>query len=384
MLITSSDELASFCQSVSKYSYITVDTEFVRERTYWPKLCLVQIAADDKAAAIDALAPNIDLTPLFDLMLNENILKVFHSPGQDLSVFHTVMQDVPRPIFDTQTAAMVCGFGEQPAYASLVYSLLGVQVDKASQMTDWARRPLTDRQISYALSDVTHLINVYEQLREKLEASHRSAWVEQEIAAMLEPSSYMSDPDEQWRRVRIRRPTRKALAVLREITRWREHVAQERDRPRAWIIKDESLAEIAATQPSSIEQLERVRGVTERFAEGRDGRAILTAIEDALSSPESEWPKLAPRSIRPDVSDTLVALLQALLKIRADENEVATGIVANRKELEQIAIDDDADVRALKGWRREVFGEDALRLKHGKLAITSNGNGAIAVSMNGR
>lgn len=383
MLITSSDELESFCQSVSQYPYVTVDTEFVRERTYYPKLCLIQVAADDKAAAIDALAPDIDLTPLFDLMLNRDILKVFHSPGQDLSVFHTVMDDVPQPIFDTQIAAMVCGFGEQPAYASLVYSLLGLQVDKASQMTDWARRPLTERQISYALSDVTHLIKVYELLREKLEASGRTRWVEQEIAMLMEPSTYTSEPDEQWRKVRIRRPTRKALAVLREVTRWREHVAQDRDRPRAWIIKDDSLAEIAATQPSSIEQLERVRGVTERFAEGRDGRAILDAIDRAIESPESGWPELPRRNGKPDVSDTLVALLQALLKIRSDENDVATGLVANRKELERIAIDDDADVRALKGWRREVFGQDALRLKHGKLAITSNGNGAIAVSMNG-
>lgn len=362
---------------------MAVDTEFVRERTYWPKLCLVQVAADDKAAAIDALAPDIDLTPLFDLMLNRDILKVLHSPGQDLSVFHTVMQDVPQPIFDTQIAAMVCGYGEQPAYASLVYSMLDVQLDKASQMTDWARRPLTDRQISYALSDVTHLIKVYEILREKLEASGRTPWVDQEIAAMMDPSTYVSEPDEQWRKIRIRRPTRKALAVLREIARWREHAAQDRDRPRGWIIKDDSLAEIAATQPASVEQLERVRGVTERFAEGRDGRAILDAISDALESPESEWPDITRRNGKPDVSDTLVALLQALLKIRSDENDVATGLVANRKELEQIAINDEADVRALKGWRRDVFGQDALRLKHGKLAITSNGSGAIAVNMNG-
>ncbi len=383
MLITSSDELKAFCESVSDHPYITVDTEFIRERTYWPKLCLVQVAVEGKAAAIDALAPDIDLNPLFDLMRNENILKVFHSPGQDLSVFHTVMQDVPSPIFDTQIAAMVSGFGEQPAYATLVYSLLGEQVDKASQMTDWARRPLTERQIKYALSDVTHLVKVYELLREKLEATGRTKWVEQELETLVEPSSYVSDPDEQWRRVRIRRPTSKALAVLREITRWRENVAQERDRPRAWIIKDESLAEIAATQPASVDQLERVRGVTSKFAEGRDGRDILAAVDRALESPQSEWPEVARRNGKPDISDTLVALLQALLKICADENDVATGIVANRRELEAIATNDQADVRAMKGWRREVFGDDALRLKHGKLAITSNGADAIAVSMNG-
>ncbi len=384
MLITSSDELASFCQSVSGHPFITVDTEFVRERTYWPRLCLVQVAAGEHAAAIDALAPGIDMAPLFELMRDEDVLKVFHSPGQDLSVFHTVMNDVPEPIFDTQIAAMVCGFGEQPAYASLVNSLLGERVDKASQMTDWARRPLTERQIKYALSDVTHLIRVYEQLLEKLENSGRLRWVEQEIASLLEPANYMSDPDEQWRRVRIRRPTRKALSVLREVTRWREEVAQQRDRPRAWIIKDESLAEISATQPSTVEELERVRGVTPRFAEGRDGRSVLAAVKRGIESPEDDWPNVPRRNGIPDVSDTLVALLQALLKIRADENDVATGLVANRRELEQIAIDDEADVRALKGWRRELFGEDALRLKHGELAITSNGNGAIAVNMNGK
>jgi ribonuclease D len=383
MLITTSPELRSFCETVSSHPFITVDTEFIRDRTYWPRLCLIQIAIDDHAAAIDALAPEIDLEPVFDLMRDQNILKVFHSPGQDLSVFHTVMNDVPTPIFDTQTAAMVCGFGEQPAYATLVSMLLGERVDKASQMTDWSRRPLTDRQIEYAISDVTHLIKVYEILRDRLEESGRTGWIEQEIAELLEPSSYVSDPGEQWKRVRMRRPTRKALAVLRQIAVWRENVAQSKDRPRAWILRDDSLAEIAATQPVTIDQLERVRGITPKLAEGRDGRDILAAVEFALNMPESDWPEMRSRNGATEVSDTLVAVLQALLKIRADQNDVATGMVANRKDLELIAMDDNADVRALKGWRREVFGEDARRLKHGELGITSNGADAIAVSMDG-
>lgn len=383
MLITTTSELRTFCETVSRNPFIAVDTEFIRERTYWPKLCLVQVAVDGHAAAIDALAPGIDLTPLFDLMLNQDILKVFHSPGQDLSVFHTVMDDVPSPIYDTQTAAMVCGFGEQPAYATLVAELVGERVDKASQLTDWARRPLTDRQIEYAISDVTHLIKVYEILRERLERSGRSEWLEQEIQALLNPGSYMSNPDEQWKRVRIRRPTRKALAVLREVAGWREKEAQLRDRPRAWIIRDDSLAEIAATQPSTTAQLERVRSVTPKLAESKSGSDILKAVARAVNMPESEWPEMQPRSGGSEVSDTLVAVLQALLKIRADQHEVATGMVANRKDLELIAMNDNADVRALKGWRREVFGEDALRLKRGELAITSDGSDAIAVSMNG-
>ena len=384
MLITSSDELRLFCSRLSGHRFVAVDTEFLRERTYWPKLCLVQVAVDGEAAAIDTLAPGIDLTPLFDLMQNSDVLKVFHSAGQDLSVFHTVMNDVPRPIFDTQIAAMVCGYGEQPAYATLVNSILDVQIDKASQMTDWSRRPLTDRQINYALSDVTHLINIYLELRQKLDESDRADWVEQEIDALLEPSSYVSNPDDQWKRIRIRRPTRAALAVLREVAGWRERAAQERNMPRAWVVKDDSLAEIAANQPSSTQQLERVRGISQRFAEGRDGKAVLAAVQRALDTQESDWPDVPRRNGRQDVSDTMVALLQALLKIRSDENSVAAGMVANRKELEQIALNDEADVRALGGWRREVFGEDALRLKHGELAITSDGSDAIAVRMNGR
>ncbi len=384
MLITSSDELSLFCSRLSGHRFVAVDTEFLRERTYWPKLCLVQVAVDGEAAAIDTLAPGIDLTPLFDLMQNSDVLKVFHSAGQDLSVFHTVMNDVPRPIFDTQIAAMVCGYGEQPAYATLVKSILDVQIDKASQMTDWSRRPLTDRQINYALSDVTHLINIYLELRQKLDESDRADWVEQEIDALLEPSSYVSNPDDQWKRIRIRRPTRAALAVLREVAGWRERAAQERNMPRAWVVKDDSLAEIAANQPSSTQQLERVRGISQRFAEGRDGKAVLAAVQRALDTQESDWPDVPRRNGRQDVSDTMVALLQALLKIRSDENSVAAGMVANRKELEQIALNDEADVRALGGWRREVFGEDALRLKHGELAITSDGSDAIAVRMNGR
>jgi ribonuclease D len=384
MLITTSAQLHAFCESLQGHLFVAVDTEFIRERTYWPKLCLVQVAVEGNAAAIDALAPHLDMAPLFDLMRDRNVLKVFHSPGQDLSVFHTVMQDVPSPIYDTQTAAMVCGYGEQPAYATLVDALLGERVDKASQMTDWSRRPLTDRQIDYALSDVTHLVHLYSILTEKLADMGRTEWVEQEVATLLEPSSYMSDPSEQWRRVRLRRPTRGALAVLREVAGWREKVAQERDRPRAWIMRDDSLAEIAVMQPSNVADLERVRGINPRFAEGPDGQAIIDAVITAVESPQDTWPELPSRNGTSDVSDTLVALLQALLKIRADQNQVATGLVANRRDLEMIARDDNADVRAMNGWRREVFGEDALRLKHGELGITSNGADAIAVRMGGR
>jgi ribonuclease D len=383
MLITKTKELEDFCGQIAGASYVTVDTEFIRERTYWPKLCLVQVAIEGHAAAIDTMAPGLDLSPLFKLMRNEAVLKVFHSAGQDLTVFHSVMGDIPKPLFDTQLAAMVCGYGEQPAYATLVSAIAGEAVDKASQMTDWSRRPLTDRQIEYALSDVTFLIPVYESLCKQLKAAGRSDWVDEEIELMSQPDSYVSEPSEQWRRIRIRRPNRKSLAVLREIAEWRELAAQQRDLPRAWVMRDDSLAEIAANRPVTVQELERVRGITPKFSEGRDGAAVLAAVAKALDSDPDTWPDVPPRSDLPDASDTMIALLQALLRVRADENNVAAALVANRRDIEQIAVDDDADVAALKGWRRKVFGEDALRLKRGEIGITSLNGRAVAVDMDG-
>jgi ribonuclease D len=382
MLITTSSQLDKFCREIAGIPHIAVDTEFIRERTYWPQLCLIQIAADSRAAAVDTLSPGIDLSPLFKLMLDQSVLKVFHSSGQDLSVFHSVMRDIPRPFFDTQIAAMVCGFGEQPAYATLVSSLLGEEIDKAPQMTDWSRRPLTERQITYALADVTHLLRLYTILDLRLGESGRREWVADETRLLAEPSNYLAEPSEQWRRIRMRRPSRKSLAVLREVAAWREATAQQRDLPRAWVVKDEPLAEIAATQPRTKEQLERVRGLSARFAEGRDGRSVLAAIEKALSAPPSTWPELPLVSRVPEPSDTMIALLQALLRVRAGEHGVAAALVANRRDLELLALNDTADIPALRGWRRKVFGEDALRLKRGEIAITSRNGEAVAVRMN--
>jgi ribonuclease D len=384
MLITESSALRDFCAAVSTAPFIAVDTEFIRERTYWPKLCLVQISDGEESAAIDALAPGIDLSSLFDLMRNQSVLKVFHSAGQDINVFHTVMSAVPAPVFDTQLAAMVCGFGDQPAYATLVMELTGERIDKASQMTDWSRRPLTERQISYAISDVTHLVTIYKALYGRLEETGRREWVSEEIARLADASAYETDPMEQWRKVRIRRPSRKALVVLREVAAWRERVAQRRDMPRGWVLKDESMAEIAANQPETIEQLERVRGVSARFAEGKDGQALLGAVRRALSLPGEEWPELPSGAPLLNGNSTIVALLQALLKISSDTHGVAPALIANRRDLEMLAENDDAEVPALKGWRRSLFGADALRLKHGKLALTGTGHEAVAVDLDGK
>ena len=373
MLITKSADVADFCNEVSKAEYIAVDTEFVREKTYWPILCLVQIATPDRAAAIDPLANGIDLQPVYDLMTNTSVLKVFHSAVQDMQVIFNATGRMVAPIFDTQIAAMVSGYGDQPAYATLVERIVGVKIDKRSQMTDWSRRPLTDHQVEYAIGDVTHLIHVYNRLTTDLEESGRSNWAQEEMGHLRNRDLYDLDPRDLWRKVRLRRPTRRALAVLREITEWREVSARRRDIPRGWVCRDEALAEIALNTPQTPADLERVRGINERFAHGRDGRDILDAVLVGLELPEDQCPD-SDRG-RPPLKghETLVALLQALLKLRCDENGIAAQLVANRKELDRIATEDDPDVRTLSGWRREIYGNDALALKRGEIALTADG-----------
>lgn len=359
--------------------YVSVDTEFIREKTYWPTLCLIQLAYDGQSAAVDPLAPGIDLAPLLDLMDDAAVLKVFHSASQDMAVFHNLWGRLPSPIFDTQVAAMVCGHGEQPAYATLVSSITGVQLDKGAQMTDWSLRPLSDRQIEYALSDVTHLCTIYEQLSGQLEQTCRVSWLKEEMQSLTDEATYTVDPREQWQRIRIRRPRRRALAVLREVAAWREETAQHRNLPRNWVIRDEALAEIAANPPRNAEDLERVRGVQPRVAHGKDGAAIIAAVKQAMELPDEECPQLPPRQVPLEGHETMVALLQALLKLRCEAHGVAQKLVANRRDLDVIATSDNPQVMAMRGWRREIFGADALALKEGKLALTGSGAGVDAI-----
>ncbi len=373
VLITKSADIADFCDEVSKAEYIAVDTEFVREKTYWPILCLVQIATPDRAVAIDPLANGIDLQPVYDLMTNTSVLKVFHSASQDMQVMFNASGRMTEPVFDTQIAAMVSGYGDQPAYATLVERIVGVAIDKRSQMTDWSRRPLTDRQVEYAIGDVTHLIHVYNRLTTDLDRSGRSNWAQEEMGHLRDPDLYDLDPRELWRKVRLRRPTRRALAVLREITEWRELSAQRRNIPRGWVCRDEALAEIALNTPQTPVALERVRGINERFAHGRDGRAILDAVQVGMELPEDQCPNPEKGRLPLKGHETLVALLQALLKLRCDENGIAAQLVANRKELDRIATEDDPDIKTLAGWRREIYGADALALKRGEIALTADG-----------
>lgn len=373
MLITNSADVADFCAEAADSDFVTVDTEFVREKTYWPILCLIQIATRDRAVAIDPLADGIDLEPVYELMQNSSVLKVFHSASQDLQIMFNASGGMVVPVFDTQIAAMVSGYGDQPAYATLVQKIVGKSIDKRSQMTDWSRRPLTDPQVEYAIGDVTHLIDVYDKLVSELTDADRTSWAHEEMGHLRNKEQYDVDPRELWRKVRLRRPTRRALAVLREIAEWRELSAQRRDIPKGWVCRDEALAEIALNTPQNPAALERVRGVNERFANGRDGKALLGAVQIGLEIPDDECPD--PEKGRPPLRghETLVALLQALLKLRCDENGVAAQLIANRKELDRIATEDEPDVRALSGWRRELYGNDALALKRGEIALTADG-----------
>jgi ribonuclease D len=383
-LITDTEALAAFCGRQRGVEFLTVDTEFMRERTYWPILCLVQVAGPDEAIAIDALAEAIDLAPLYVLMADPTILKVFHAARQDLEIFFQRMGAVPDPVFDTQVAAMVCGFGDSVSYETLAKKLAGVSLDKASRFTDWAQRPLTQRQIEYGLADVVHLRTAYERLQQRLTQNGRAAWFAEEIEALVDPALYRADPREAWRRVKLRgRADKRLLGVLRALAAWRESAAQQRDLPRGRLLRDEAVIEIATHAPRTVEALARTRGLPKGVAEGRFGREILDAVAEGIADPDPP-PALPQKAENPPGLGPLVELLRVLLKQRCEDFGVAQKLVASADDIEAIAADDGADVRALTGWRRDVFGADALALKHGKLALTAGRNRIQLVSLEGK
>ena len=373
MLIDTSDALAAFCRRQAHAPYITVDTEFIRDKTYFPQLCLVQIAGPEEAAALDPLAPGIDLSPLFDLMAAGGVLKVFHAARQDIEIFVNLAGAVPAPLFDTQVAAMVCGFGDSVSYETLAGKLAGAHIDKSSRFTDWAQRPLSERQLRYALTDVVPLRTVYEKLAARLAKNGRSSWLAEEMGTLTDPATYRQDPAEAWRRFRVRSNNRKLLALVRELAAWRETAAQQRNLPRNRLLRDESLLEIAAHAPATAADLARTRGLGKNFAEGKLGGEILAAVQRVLATPESQYPVPPPRHEPPPGLGPLVDLLRVLLKLRCEENDVAQKLVADTEDLEKIAAADDAPVQALHGWRAELFGKDALDLKRGRLALTAAG-----------
>ena len=373
-IITDTKELAAFCARIAKSRFITVDTEFMRERTYWPKLCVVQLGGAEEAAAVDALAPGIDLTPVFDLMADLQVLKVFHAGRQDLEIFYHLTGRLPDPIFDTQIAAMVCGFGDAAGYETLVSRLTRAHLDKAARFTDWSVRPLTERQVTYALADVTHLRKVYEKLQKKLSQNGRLEWLAEEVGTLTSLETYAPDPFEAFRRIKTRTAKPRYLAILREIAAWREREALRLDLPRNHVLRDESLVEIAHHTPATPAELTRTRGVGRRLAEGPAGAALLEAMARGRAVPDGECPQPVDRPTLPGGIGPVTDLLKVLLKMKSEESEVAPRLVASSDDLELIAaFGEKADVPTLHGWRRQVFGDDALKLRRGEIAMVVDG-----------
>src|SRR5277367_3258731 len=366
--ITTTTELAAVCRRMSAHPFVTVDTEFLRETTYYPPLCVAQMASPDEAVVVDALAPGIDLAPFYALMADEKIMKVFHAARQDIEIVWHAAKLIPHPIFDTQVAAMVLGYGDSISYDQLVQRITGDTLDKSHRFTDWTRRPLSDAQLSYAMSDVTHLRDVYLALLEDLQRRGRVDWVQDEMRVLTSPDTYRMDPDSAWQRLKTRVRKPKEFAVLIEVAAWREREAQARDVPRSRVLKDEVIADIAVQAPTTTERLRSLRSLPKGFERSRWGDAIVEAVSRGLDRDV----KSLPRPARPPPTTNgaaAVELLKVLLRMISERHHVAAKVIATVDDLERIASDDAADVPALKGWRRELFGEKALALKHGQLAL---------------
>ena len=368
-LITTTPDLIVFCKKAALSSYITVDTEFIRETTYWPQLCLIQVGLEDKAVAIDPLAKDIDLQPFFDLLQNPHVIKVFHSARQDIEIFYHLTGNIPTPLFDTQIAAMVCGFGESIGYDVLVQKYAKVSLDKSSRYTHWAQRPLTAKQLAYALGDVIHLRDIYEKLYAKILAGDRLHWLEDELGILKDPGTYAVDPYAIWQKIKVRSPKPRMLAIFREIVAWREITAQSRNVPRGRVIRDEVMLELAAAAPQSKQELSRMRGLTSAFIEGEEGKVVLALIAKAQALPLEDCPQVKKEGASPPGAAALVEMLKLLLKIKAEKYHVAPKLLATSADLEVIARSPNPQVPALEGWRREIFGNAALSLKSGKVAL---------------
>jgi len=370
-LITSQDALNAFCKQVSDGHYVTVDTEFLRDKTYYPKLCLVQIAGAETQAAIDPLAKGIDLAPVFDLMKKKKLIKVFHACRQDIEIIHMLSGQIPSPIFDTQVAAAVCGYGESVSYETLVNKIVDKELDKSSRFTDWGQRPLSEKQLSYALSDVTHLRVIYEDLKIKIEGTGRTSWIEEEHAHLTDPKLYNLDPADAWKRLKFGNMRPKHVAVLRELAAWREAEARKADLPRGRIIKDEVLVELASVAPRKEADLMRLRGLAGGLSKSKVD-AIIACVQKAFDLPASEHPQIAKHKKHPENITAALAMLQLLLKISSDQNSIAAPMIANKEDLEAIALG-QTETPALSGWRYDIFGKQAAMLMDGRLKLSLNG-----------
>lgn len=381
--ITTTDDLARYCQKAAEGDYVTVDTEFLRERTYYSRLCLIQMAlpGDGEAVLIDPIeGADMSLEPLYALFRDTSVVKVFHAARQDLEIFYVDAQVIPAPLFDTQVAAMVCGFGEQAGYETLVRKIAKKPLDKSSRFTDWSRRPLTEAQKTYALADVTHLRVIYEFLAAKLEETGRAHWVAEEMKVLTNPETYIMRPEEAWQRVKTRTTNPKFLALVKELARFRETYAQRRDVPRNRVFKDDALVELASTKPQSMKDLGRSRLLLREARKGEIAEGILAAVQAGLNMPKEEMPQVEDDRSRMQVNPALADLLRVLLKAKTEKMGVAPKLIASAAELDRIAAG-ERDMAALTGWRREAFGEDALRLCEGQIGLAARGRDVVVVEL---
>jgi len=382
-IVTTTADLKALCADLASAPYIALDTEFMRDQTYWPKLCLIQVAAPGQAAIIDPLADGVDLAPFYELIKSPHIVKVLHASRQDIEIFQQQGGVIPNPLFDSQVAAMVCGFGDAASYETLARRIAGVEIDKSSRFTDWSRRPLTNKQLEYALADVTHLCTIYETLDAELKRTHRESWVAEEIEALKNSELYALDPANAWKRLKARTSSKRFIAQLAAIAAWREREAQTRDIPRNRVLKDEALLEIAAHPPDNAEGLERIRAIPKGFASSRMGKTLMEAIVHGRDAPPPEGIEPEKPRRKREPSPAAIDLLKTLLRLRAEDARVAPRLIANADDIESLAAFEDDDVSALHGWRAEVFGNDALALRKGELGIALSGGRAVVVKLKG-
>ena len=385
-IVDSNEGLTTLIAELSSAPYLALDTEFLRDQTYYPKLCLIQVASpvvngESVEAIIDPLALGLDLAPFYELLKRPDIVKVLHAARQDIEIFYLQGGVLPHPLFDTQVAAMVCGFGDAASYETLARRIAHVEIDKSARFTDWSHRPLSNRQLEYALADVTHLRVIYEWMKAKLEKTGRYSWVAEEVAALQDPALYRLDPEMAWRRLKPRGSSKRFLATLAGIAAWREREAQARDIPRGRVLKDEALTEIAAHPPETPEALERIRAVPKGFANSKLGKGLIEALAASADAPAPEGAVSPPARRRRDPSPAAIDLLKTLLRLRAEAAGVAPRLIANADDIERLAVEDDDGVPALTGWRAEVFGNDAKLLRRGDLAIALENGEAVVVEL---
>ncbi len=376
-LITTTNVLADFCERAQKFDFVTVDTEFLRETTYWPKLCLIQAATDDEAVLIDPLAPGLDLAPFFALLANPNVTKVFHAARQDVEIFVKLTGAVPHNIFDTQIAASVCGFGDSISYDNLVRSIVKIELDKSSRFTDWSARPLSEKQRLYAIADVTHLRDIYRELREQVDRTKRWDWVEDELGILRNIDTYVIRPERAWERLKMKVNRPRDLAALQKLAEWRERKAQETDQPRSRILKDDVLFELAQQRPLTPDAFEKLRAVPRGYGRSSAAAEIIALLKEVEALPKSALPPAPERYRGPSPKGAVGDLLRVLLKSVSEQHGVAARIIATSDDIDAIVLDDEADVPAMRGWRRKLFGEKALDIKHGRIGLVATRKGVV-------